>query len=71
MYNQSIEAAPMEQQMTDAAKFYGTAFTPERAENLTKAVKYLDMALRNENEPGNKADMAMNAALKAEAAAFA
>lgn len=57
--------------MTDAAKFYGKAFTPERAESMTKAVKYLDMALRNENEPGNKTDMAFNAALKAERDAFA
>lgn len=55
--------------MTDAAKFYGPAFTPERAENLTRAVKYLDMAVRAETE--SKREMAFNAALKAEAAAFA
>jgi hypothetical protein len=60
----------MELQMTtDPAKFYGPAFTPERAENLTKAAKYLDMALRADTD--SKRDMAMNAALKAEANAFA
>lgn len=56
---------------TDAAKFYGAAFTESRAENLTKAVKYLDMAIRGEGEGGNKSEMAFNAALKSEAAAFA
>ncbi len=55
--------------MTDAAKFYGTAFTAERADNLTKAVKYLDMAIRAETE--SKQEMAFNAALRSEAAAFA
>jgi hypothetical protein len=57
---------------TDAAKFYGPAFTPDRAEGLTKAVKYLDMAVRAEaSGETNKIEMAFNAALKAEAAAFA
>jgi len=55
--------------VTDPARFYGTAYTPERAEQLSKATKYLDMALRAETE--NKQEMAFNAALKAEAAAFA
>lgn len=59
--------------MTDAAKFYGKAFTPERAETLTKAIKYLDMAVRAEasGDVGSKADMAFKAALKAEESAFA
>lgn len=57
--------------MTDAAKFYGPAFTPARAEALTRAVKYLDMGVRAEaNGEANKVEMAMNAAVKAEAAAF-
>lgn len=54
---------------TDAAKFYGTAFTPERAANLTKAVKYLDMAIRADTD--SKREMAFAAALRAEATAFA
>jgi hypothetical protein len=61
----------MSMSTTDAAKFYGPAFTEARAENLTKAVKYLDMAIRAEGDGGTKVDMAFNAALKAEAAAFA
>ena len=55
--------------MTNAATFYGPAYTPERAANLDKATRYLDMALRAETE--SKQEMAFNAALKAEAAAFA
>jgi hypothetical protein len=51
-----------------ASQFYGKAFTPEREENLLKAVKYLDMALRAETE--TKQNMAFAAALKADAAAF-
>lgn len=54
--------------MIDAAKFYGTAFTAERSENLSKAVRYLDMALRADTD--SKREMAFNAAVKAEAAAF-
>ncbi len=47
--------------MTDAAKFYGKAFTPERQDLLKKAVKYLDMAVRAEiNGETNKIDMAFN-----------
>ncbi len=58
--------------MTEAAKFYGKAFTKNREELLTKAVRYLDMAVRAEtsNEPGHKGEMAFKAALKAEASAF-
>jgi hypothetical protein len=50
--------------MTDAQKFYGTAYTVERAANLTKATRYLDMACRAEGsgEP-HKVEMALNAAL--------
>lgn len=55
--------------ITNASKFYGAAFTPERSENLLKACKYLDMALRAETD--SKREMAFNAAVKAEAAAFA
>lgn len=55
--------------LTNAQTFYGAAFTPERAENLTKATKYLDMAIRADSE--TKREMAFNAALKSEAAAFA
>lgn len=55
--------------MTDAKKFYGAAYTPERAENLDKAVKYLDMAIRADTD--TKREMAFSAALKNEAAAFA
>ena len=57
---------------TDAKKFYGAAFTEARADHLTKAVRYLDMAIRGE-ESGemNKVDMAFKAALKAEGEAFA
>lgn len=55
--------------MTDAKKFYGAAYTPERAERLEKAVKYLDMAIRSDTD--NKREMAFNAALKSEAEAFA
>lgn len=58
--------------MTIASKFYGNAYNSDRAEQLDKAVKYLDMAIRAEaNGEGNKIDMAFNAAVKAEAAAFA
>jgi hypothetical protein len=56
---------------TDAEKFYGSAFTEERKETLSKAVKYLDMAVRAEaNGETNKIDMALNAALKAESLVF-
>lgn len=54
--------------MTDAAKFYGSAYTPQRKENLDKAVKFLDMACRADTE--QKETMAFNAALKNEAEAF-
>jgi len=57
--------------MTNAEKFYGKAYTPERAEQLDKAHKYLMMAVRAEaNGETNKIEMAFNAALKAEAVAF-
>jgi hypothetical protein len=57
---------------TDAAKFYGKAYTPERAELLGKAVKYLDMGVRAEvNGETNKVEMAFSAALRAETSAFA
>ncbi len=36
----------MEDAMTVAKEFYGSAYTPERAEKLEKAVRYLDMACR-------------------------
>ena len=55
--------------MTDAAKFYGSAFTPERADVLTQAVQYLDMAIRAETD--SKREMAFKAALRQEEAAFA
>lgn len=54
--------------MTDPAKFYGTAFTPERQDKLTKACRYLDMACSAENE--TKQGMAFRAALKNEQEAF-
>lgn len=58
--------------MTDPAKFYGPAFTPERAELLTKAVKYLDMGVRAEAAgDATKTEMALKAAVKAEGEAFA
>ena len=57
--------------VTNAAKFYGAAFTPEREELLKKAVKYLDMAVRSEDAgETNKVDMAFKAALRAEEQAF-
>jgi len=57
--------------VTNAAKFYGAAFTPEREELLKKAVKYLDMAVRSEDaNEANKVDMAFKAALRAEEQAF-
>jgi hypothetical protein len=54
---------------TNPAKFYGSAYTSDRAANLDKATKYLDMAIRAETD--SKREMAFNAALKAEQAAFA
>lgn len=54
---------------TDPKTFYGSAFTPERAEKLTKACQYLDMACRADAD--NKREMAFNAALKSEREAFA
>lgn len=58
--------------MQTAKDFYGTAYTPERSEKLDKAFNFLNMALRAEAEKNdNKVNMAMNAAVKAEAEAFA
>ncbi len=57
--------------VTNAAAFYGAAFTPTREELLKKAVKYLDMAVRSEDTgETNKVDMAFKAALRAEEQAF-
>lgn len=55
--------------MTNAKQFYGSAYTQERADNLDKAFKYLEMAIRADTE--TKREMAFNAALKNETAAFA
>lgn len=55
--------------VTDPSKFYGSAYTPERKPKLDMATKYLDMAIRADTE--TKQNMAFNAALKAEAEAFA
>lgn len=55
---------------TDAKTFYGPSY--EKASNPAKletAVRYLDMAIRADTE--TKQNMAFNAALKAEAEAFA
>jgi hypothetical protein len=54
--------------ITNAQDFYGSAFTTARADNLNKACKYLDMAIRADTD--TKREMALTAALKAEAAAF-
>lgn len=57
--------------MTDAKKFYGSAYTADRAAKLEAACRYLDMALRAEVAgETNKIDMAFRAALKNEAEAF-
>ena len=56
-------------EQTNAAKFYGSAYTTARSEKLEKAVRYLDMAIRADTE--TKQEMAFNAALKQEAEAFA
>lgn len=56
--------------MTDARAFYGPSY--DKANNKTKletAVRYLDMACRADSE--TKENMALNAAVKAEAEAFA
>lgn len=58
----------------DAKAFYGSAYTAHRSENLDKAFKWLMKAIQFEAEGDasvSKMTMAFNAALKAEADAFA
>ena len=57
--------------VADAKKFYGVAFTDERAADLTDAYRLLCMAIRTEANGGQMADAALRNALKKEAEAFA
>lgn len=57
----------------DAKKFYGKAFTPARAADLTDAFRLLCIAIRSEaaNPTAKMADSGLKKALEAEVAAFA
>jgi hypothetical protein len=59
--------------MTDPKSFYGEAYGRAKdPKKLDAAVKYLDMAIRAEAENSeSKIEMAMKAALRNEAEAFA
>lgn len=60
----------MTEDRTDPKTFYGTAFTPQRAEHLTKVCKYLDIACRAD-AGSDRQEMALNAAIKIEAVGLA
>lgn len=70
--NTSITPEQMAELVSQAKKFYGSAFTEERSVRMAEAMRWLNMALRLEagGAPKARVDMAFNRAVTKENEAF-